>query len=85
MSEAKKVYALIESWNYHVIDVREFNHRAFWLSYPTVEQVWAVFDLVDRIWYTKEIVEKIVAGEYVDHDFEKSSVIVFIAEYEISE
>ena len=86
MSEVKKVYALIESWNYHVIDVREFNHRAFWLSYPTVEQVWCVVNNVyDSIWYTKEIVERIVAGEYVDLDFEKSSVIVFIAEYEISE
>ena len=84
MSEAKKVYTLIESWNYHVIDVREFNHRAFWLLYPTIEQVLAVFDLVDRDQYTKEIVERIVAGEYVDLDFEKSSVIVFIAEYEIS-
>lgn len=86
MIEGKKVYALVESWDYLYSDYGEVFHRAHWLSRPTVEQVWGVVNNVhDSIWYTKEIVEKIVAGEYVDCDFEESSVNAFIAEYAILE
>lgn len=86
MSEGKKVYALVESWYDYSSDGdgAEVFHRAFWLSRPTVEQVWGVVNNV-HIWYTKEIVEEIVSGKYVDLSFGESSVTVFVNEYAILE
>ena len=85
MSEAKKVYALIESWDHYSSDFQEVFHRAFWLSRPTVEQVLGVFGFVDRDQYTKEAVAELVETNHFKYSAGGSECTTYIAEYEISE